>query len=604
MVALPGEGSAMRFEILGRPAAWRDGRELDLGPGKQRAVLAVLLLTPNRAVSTASIVAAVWGDEPPDNGANVVQKYVAGLRRVLEPERSPRTPGRLLRLTGAGYALNVPPDGLDAEVFQDQVKEAQAARAAGDAGRAEALLHEALAMWRGPALAGLNGQFFDAARDRLEEERAAALEASAEVGLDLGRHAQLVPELIRLVAEFPLREGLRYLLMLALYRCGRQAEALAAYRDARAYFAEEFGVEPGERLQSLHLGILRSDPALASPPAREPEGAGDPPPEPPTDDLPARPGDDDVSPPAAHAVPSFAPPDSPAVPARAEGSAAPLPPPFLPASAPAHPPVYGPPPVGVIPADHGRPAHAAWAAPRRRRFPWGRIILVTVPMLSFGAATWALIGYFAGRRRSLALGLMAFAYLVMTVVFFTGVEITDPDHPGWWDLPLTLSLLGTTFGGSLQLALLTAEPASSGPHGAGPTALDVELIERRVRREQARSLAAHHPAVARMLGIGRPDLPRAFDDGGLVDVNSAPEHLLATLPGLDPYHAKLVVLARTAHGPLSTVDDLATRHILPYQAVYALRDVLVALPPAAAGEPDAPADGAAPPGPPPGTWTR
>lgn len=124
VVALPGEGPSPRFEILGRPAAWRDGRELDLGPGKQRAVLAVLLLTPNRPVSTASIVGAVWGDDPPDNGANVVQKYVAGLRRVLEPGRSPRTPGRLITLTGAGYALNVPPEGLDTEVFQERVRTA------------------------------------------------------------------------------------------------------------------------------------------------------------------------------------------------------------------------------------------------------------------------------------------------------------------------------------------------------------------------------------------------------------------------------------------------------------------------------------------------
>lgn len=99
MVTLPGETSSLRFEILGRPTAWRDGRELDLGPGKQRAVLAVLLLNPNRPVPTASIVSAVWGDDPPDNGTNVVQKYVAGLRRVLEPDRSPRSPGRLLTLT-------------------------------------------------------------------------------------------------------------------------------------------------------------------------------------------------------------------------------------------------------------------------------------------------------------------------------------------------------------------------------------------------------------------------------------------------------------------------------------------------------------------------
>ncbi|TDC67483.1 transcriptional regulator, partial [Actinomadura sp. GC306] len=276
----------MRFEILGRPSAWRDGRELDLGPGKQRAVLAVLLLSPNRPVPTPSIVSAVWGDEPPDNGANVVQKYVAGLRRVLEPDRSPRAPGRLLTLSGAGYALHVPPGGLDAEVFQEQVKAALGIRAAGDAELAATRLREALLLWRGTALAGLTGSFFDAARERLDEERAAALEASAEIGLDLGEHARLVPELIRLVGEFPLREGLRYLLMLALYRCGRQAEALAAYRDARDFFTEEFGVEPGERLHNLHVGILRADPALALPAADEPRDTVPPPREPPAREPP------------------------------------------------------------------------------------------------------------------------------------------------------------------------------------------------------------------------------------------------------------------------------------------------------------------------------
>ncbi len=113
----------------------------------------------------------------------------------------------------------------------------------------------------GTGAGGLNGTFFDAARDHLEEMRAGALEACADAALESGEHARLVPELLRLVAEYPLREGFRYLLMLALYRCGRQAEAPAAYRDARDFFSDEFGVEPGERLRNLHVGILRSDPS-------------------------------------------------------------------------------------------------------------------------------------------------------------------------------------------------------------------------------------------------------------------------------------------------------------------------------------------------------
>ncbi|WP_246178937.1 BTAD domain-containing putative transcriptional regulator [Actinomadura decatromicini] len=562
MVTLAGDGSPLRFEILGRPAAWRDGRELDLGPGKQRAVLAVLLLSPNRPVPTSSIVEAVWGDEPPDNGANVVQKYVAGLRRVLEPERSPRSPGRLLTLTGAGYALRVPPEGLDAEIFQDRVREAHAVRAAGDPARAEALLRDALSGWRGTALAGLNGSFFEAARGRLDEERAAALEACAEIGLELGEHARLVPELIRLVAEYPLREGFRYLLMLALYRCGRQAEALAAYRDARDFFADEFGVEPGERLQTLHVGILRADPALAAPPA--------PADTPPADDLP--------EPAGTGAAAGFAPPDPPAAaPVRAE---------HVPATmVAAHPaaagqPWPGVPVVGPAPAIGWPPPQA----PARRRYPWAvRTGLILAPLLSFGALTWAEVAYFAARRRSGTLGLMSVGYLVMTVVFFYGAAATDPEATGWWDVPMMFSVFVTTLGGGVHLALITAEPSSppDGPAGLSEAAVDVALIERRVRRDQARSLVAHHPAVARELRIGRPDLARTFDDGGLVDVNAAPEHVLAALPGLDPYHAKLIVLARTAHGPLPSVDDLAVREILPFHTVHALRETLIAVPPEA-----------------------
>ncbi len=559
VVTLAGDGSPLRFEILGRPAAWRDGRELDLGPGKQRAVLAVLLLSPNRPVPTSSIVEAVWGDEPPDNGANVVQKYVAGLRRVLEPERSPRSPGRLLTLTGAGYALRVPPEGLDAEIFQDRVKEALAVRAAGDPARAESLLRDALSGWRGTALAGLNGSFFAAARDRLDEERAAALEACAEIGLELGEHARLVPELIRLVAEYPLREGFRYLLMLALYRCGRQAEALAAYRDARDYFADEFGVEPGERLQSLHVGILRADPALAPPPAQD---------TPPADDLP--------EPAGTGAAAGFAPPDPlPAVPVRAE---------HVPTTmVAAHPaaavqPWPGVPVVGAAPAI-GWPSPPPLPAPGRRGYPWVvRAGLILAPLLSFGVLTWAEAAYFAARRRSGTLGIMSVGYLVMTVVFFYGAAATDPEATGWWDVPMMLSVFVTTLGGGVHMALITSEP-SSPPDGRPGAAVDVGLIERRVRREQARSLVAHHPAVARELRIGRPDLARTFDDGGLVDVNAAPEHVLAALPGLDPHHAKLIVLARTAHGPLASVDDLAVREILPYHTVHALRETLIAVPP-------------------------
>lgn len=210
--------------------------------------------------------------------------------------------------------------------------------------------------------------------------------------------------------------------------------------------------------------------------------------------------------------------------------------------------------------------------------------LVLAPLVSFGMATWAEVAYFAARRRSPALAIMSVGYLAMAVVFFYGAAATDPDATGWWDVPMLLSLFATTLGGAVHLVLLTSESSSphAGPDAAGvaaTAALNLPQIERRIRREQARSLVAHHPAIARELLIGRPDLPRTFDDGGLVDVNSAPEHVLAALPALAPYHAKLIVLARTAQGPLASVDDLVGREILPYHTVHAMREVLIAVPP-------------------------
>src|SRR5215470_6790174 len=268
----------LEFDILGPVRARRGGQELDLGPAKQRAVLAVLLLEANRPVPADRIVAAVWGGEPPANGANVAQKYVAGLRWVLERDRSPRTPGRLLRLHPAGYQLTVEPGGLDVDTFTTDVQQATAAAEAGSLDEAVGLVSAALRRCRGEPLAGLSGPVFDSARNRLVERRAAALELRADLLLRCGQHADLVADLVRLVEEFPLREQLRCLYMLALYRSGRQAEALAAYADARHRLVAEFGVEPGEALRRLHTRILRSDPELTGPePASSIPDTGAPP---------------------------------------------------------------------------------------------------------------------------------------------------------------------------------------------------------------------------------------------------------------------------------------------------------------------------------------
>ncbi|WP_051808768.1 BTAD domain-containing putative transcriptional regulator [Actinoplanes subtropicus] len=264
----------LRFEILGEVRAIRAGAPIDLGPAKQRAVLAVLLLQAGRPVPTHQIVDAVWGDEPPENGANVVQKYVAGLRRALDPDRAPRTPGELLALTGSGYVLRTAEATLDTDEFQAAVNRAAAERAAGRPMEAAGTLRSGLALWRAEALSGLTGSVFEAARTRLADARASAWETWAEIGVEQGRATALIPELTRLTEEFPLREGLRTQLMLALHQAGRQAEALAVFRDAREYFLDEFGAEPGERMQEAHRRILRTDqvpapnPVPVSPPPR------------------------------------------------------------------------------------------------------------------------------------------------------------------------------------------------------------------------------------------------------------------------------------------------------------------------------------------------
>jgi SARP family transcriptional regulator, regulator of embCAB operon len=495
VVEVAGQDQALRFEILGPMRAWRGGRELDLGPGKQRAVLAVLLLNPNRPVSTNRIVDAVWGDDPPENGANVVQKYVAGLRRVLDPDRSPRTGGQLLTLTDAGYQLHVPPGGLDADVFADWVRQAQQARAGGSFAYAAEALRGALSMWRSQPLAGVSGPLFEAARERLAESRAAALETWAQNELDLGHHAEVVPELVRLVAELPLREHLRYLLILALYQLGRQAEALAAYRDARAYLVEEFGAEPGEPLQQLHRRILQADPTLGAPVAAAPLNG-------PNGHLPAQ---------------VVAPiPDRP----------------------------------------HKWYAHV------------GKVLVVLTPLLTLGAGTCVVVGVFAARRRSWRLGAAAAGYLALVGVF---AATPDPEAGGVSGSIASACLFGAIIGGLLHTTILCYVPQ----HRPEPS--PAAGWRHRISREQARQLAVHHPEIARELRIGRPDLPRRIDDGGLIDLNAVPEHVLLSLPRITAQQARDIVADRARRGPYASVDDLVARELVPAAVAATLRDRLVVL---------------------------
>jgi YVTN family beta-propeller protein len=249
--------SDLRFRLLGPLEAERGGIRLELGPRKQRAVLALLLLEANRIVPTDRLIDELWGDAPPETARSALQVYVAGLRKALGED------GASLRTQAPGYVLDLEPGTLDLQAFTALRAEA---RDASDPGRAADALHEALALWRGTPLAELDGAPFGAAtRAQLEEQRLGALEDRIDADLALGRHAELIHELDAIVAEHPYRERFRAQQMLALYRSGRQADALAAYRSAREAFVEGLGIEPGAELKALERQVLDQDPGLAAP---------------------------------------------------------------------------------------------------------------------------------------------------------------------------------------------------------------------------------------------------------------------------------------------------------------------------------------------------
>ncbi len=250
----------MEFFLLGPLLVWTAARaEIRVPAGKQRVLLAVLLLHPNRVVSVDVLVEALWGGEPPPSATAAMRNYVKRLRTTLNDAGHD-----LIGTVHGGYVIRVAQGGLDVTRFEELERAGREAAAAGDRDRAADLLRTALSVWRGEPFEGVRSEWL-ATRElpRLAELRLRALETLIDLDLRLGRHHEAVTELLRLTKVHPLRERLYHLLMLALCHEGRHAEAVTVYHSARRALITELGTEPGPDLRGLHRRILTADPTLA-----------------------------------------------------------------------------------------------------------------------------------------------------------------------------------------------------------------------------------------------------------------------------------------------------------------------------------------------------
>lgn len=252
----------VRFTLLGPVRAWRGSDEVDLGSPQQRTVLVTLLLARGAIVPVDELIDAVWGTVVPSSARGILRTYIHRLRRTLDsPAAAPA-----IASAGHGYQFVSAPDlVLDTDVFRDLVARAERALLAGDFKEAAETLREALGLWQGPALSGIRGEYADARRLGLDDQRLSAEALLMTAEIELGSHALAVGRLTGLVSEKPLDERFRELLMLALYRSGRQAAALATYRDVQELLARELGVDPGPSLQAMFQRVLRADSGLVTP---------------------------------------------------------------------------------------------------------------------------------------------------------------------------------------------------------------------------------------------------------------------------------------------------------------------------------------------------
>jgi DNA-binding SARP family transcriptional activator len=256
-------GERLEFSILGPLTVTDDGVPIEVGAPKHRALLSLLLCQPGRVVSVDRLIDQLWHGEPPAAATSTLQAYVSNLRRVLEPERAAGAPARLLVTKPPGYALDIAPEQVDTVRFERNVTSAIDARERGSLDDAAVALADALSCWRGQPLADVSYEpWAQPEIERLQELHLVALETQLAIDLDRGRHSSVAIEAERLAKEYSVRERFRELLMLALYRSGRQADALRAFQDARDVLVEQLGIEPGPALRALEERILAQDPGL------------------------------------------------------------------------------------------------------------------------------------------------------------------------------------------------------------------------------------------------------------------------------------------------------------------------------------------------------
>lgn len=251
--------SRVAFGVLGALRVEGEAGEIRIPPGRQQTVLSVLLLEVGSVVPTDHLIDVLWDHDPPDTARTQVQICISRLRKLIAPT------GATIRTEVPGYVVTVPEDSVDLYLYRELLEQATRSVEAGEDRRAAETLQEAAGLWRGPALSGVDCPALRGRALRLDEERVTMLETRVDIELRLGHHVELISDLTTLVEAYPLREGLRAQLMLALYRAGRQAEALEAYRVGRELLVEHLGLDPGERLRDLEQAILAGDPVLRAP---------------------------------------------------------------------------------------------------------------------------------------------------------------------------------------------------------------------------------------------------------------------------------------------------------------------------------------------------